>query len=258
MKSDPSPIEKTIPTNLRLLLLLEELARIGTPTTPTAANEILGLPKPTIHRLFHTLEEEGFLQRNIDGRSYSPAPRLRNFAASVLSSSQVRMVRKAVLEALARDVGESCAIIVSEKHAMVRLEQAETHRPLRIQLPQGNKMPFHSSASGKLYLSSLNPRLFEKYVRSASLEEHTRHTLTCPETLASEIAQTRKRGYGINNQEYMDGLVAIAVPLKDKQDRLLSILSIQAPALRTTVEDLISFLPRLKAAAAELTELVLH
>ena len=66
---DASTQEKAIPTNLRLLLLLEEVARVGVPLTPTAANEVLGLPKPTVHRLFHRLEEEGFLQRDIDGRS---------------------------------------------------------------------------------------------------------------------------------------------------------------------------------------------
>jgi IclR family acetate operon transcriptional repressor len=258
MKSDGNSTEKAIPTNLRLLLLLEELARIGTPTTPTAANEILGLPKPTIHRLFHTLEQEGFLQRDIDGRSYSPAPRLRNFAASVLSSSRVRMVRKTVLEALVRDVGESCAIIMPEKNAMVRLDRVETHRPLRIQLPQDYKMPFHTSASGKLYLSSLTARLFDKYICATTLEAHTPYTLTNPDELTSEIAETRARGYGTNNQEYTEGMVAVAVPLLDKQDRLISTLSIQAPIQRTNLEDLLGHLPRLKLAAAELTELVLN
>ena len=64
----------TIPTNLRLLFVLEELANSGVPMTPTEINQKLKLPKPTIHRLFSTLESEGFLQREIDGRAYSAAP----------------------------------------------------------------------------------------------------------------------------------------------------------------------------------------
>ncbi|MDB4241029.1 IclR family transcriptional regulator, partial [Yoonia sp.] len=64
-----------IPTNLRLLLLLEEVAKVGVPVTPSVVNEVMGLPKPTIHRLFATAEAEGFLQRDIDGRSYSPGRR---------------------------------------------------------------------------------------------------------------------------------------------------------------------------------------
>jgi IclR family acetate operon transcriptional repressor len=66
-----------IPTNLRLLLLLEEVSRAGVPVTPADLTDALGLPKPTVHRLFNTAEEAGFLQRDIDGRSYGPGPRLR-------------------------------------------------------------------------------------------------------------------------------------------------------------------------------------
>ena len=74
----------TIPTNLRLLTVLEEVARAGVPVTPTAVNDVLGLPKPTIHRLFATLEDEGFLQRDMDGRTYSPGPRLRQLAGGII------------------------------------------------------------------------------------------------------------------------------------------------------------------------------
>ena len=58
-------------------MVIEEIARAGVPVTPTDVNAAIGLPKPTIHRLFATLEEEGFLQRDMDGRTYSPGPRLR-------------------------------------------------------------------------------------------------------------------------------------------------------------------------------------
>ena len=39
-----------IPTNLRLLMILEQMASAGVPVPPTEVNEVLGLPKPTIHR----------------------------------------------------------------------------------------------------------------------------------------------------------------------------------------------------------------
>ena len=77
MPNDVADLKVQIPTNLRLLLLLEEVARAGVPVTPAGLVEALGLPKPTVHRLFNTAEEEGFLQRDIDGRSYGPGPRLR-------------------------------------------------------------------------------------------------------------------------------------------------------------------------------------
>ena len=58
-----------IPTNLRLLLIMEEVAKAGIPVAPSSISDALGLPKPTVHRLLATAEEEGFLQRAVDGRS---------------------------------------------------------------------------------------------------------------------------------------------------------------------------------------------
>ncbi|UWR22608.1 IclR family transcriptional regulator [Sulfitobacter sp. S190] len=257
MHDDSSPTEKTIPTNLRLLLLLEELAKVGVPTTPTAANEILRLPKPTIHRLFHTLEQEGFLQRDIDGRSYAPGVRLRKLAGNVLSTSRVRMIRRTILQSLAEDIGETCNIAMPERHAMVYLDRVETHWPLRIQLPVGTEVPFHCTASGKMYLSSLQPRLFAKYLSVVTLDAQTAHTLTDPDALRAEVETIRSQGYSTDTEEFMEGMVAVAVPIFDSEKRLMSTLSVHAPTQRVSLSDLKFHLPRLKTSAAELSELVL-
>lgn len=258
MPDDASISETTIPTNLRLLCLLEELARVGVPLTPTSANEVLGLPKPTIHRLFHTLEQERFLQRDIDGRSYAPGVRLRRLAASVLSTSRIRMVRQTVLAALAGDVGETCNIAMPERHAMVYLDRVETKWPLRIQLPIGTEVPFHCTAAGKMYLSSLKPRLFAKYLSIVTLEAQTDRTITDPDLLSAEIEAIRAQGFATDDEEFMQGMVAVAVPLLDSQGRLMSTLSVHAPMPRADLDLLKSHLPRLQAAAEELSGLVLN
>ena len=107
-----------IPTNLRLLVLLEEVAKAGVPLTPSALKDQLNLPKPTLHRLFHTAEEAGFLQRDIDGRSYSPGPRLRRLAINTVSSQRVRMIRLTILSRIAEKIGETCNIATPDRDGM--------------------------------------------------------------------------------------------------------------------------------------------
>lgn len=255
---DASISDKSIPTNLRLLLLLEEIAEAGVPMTPTAANETLGLPKPTVHRLFHRLEEEGFLQRDIDGRSYSAGQRLRRMSVNVLSSSRVRTVRLAVLNALTEDIGETCNIATPDRDGMVYLDRVETKWPLRIQLPIGTKVPFHCTASGKMYLSSLEPRMLAKYLSATTLESHTSKTLTTSESVQASINEVRERGYSTDDEEFMDGMVAIAVPIRDNNGRLMSTLSVHAPIQRVHITDLEQSLDRLRSAAADLSEIVLR
>ena len=67
----------------RILAILEQVASSDRPVTPTEINDKLNLPKATIHRLFTTLEDELFLQREIDGKRFLPGSRLRKMALGV-------------------------------------------------------------------------------------------------------------------------------------------------------------------------------
>ncbi|KIT15700.1 IclR family transcriptional regulator [Jannaschia aquimarina] len=245
-----------IPTNLRLLLVLEELARAGGPVTPTEVNAELGLPKPTIHRLFATLEQEGFVQRDIDGRSYSPGARLRSFAGNVLSSLRIRTARQAILQRLSNEIGETCNIALPDRDAMVYVDRAETDWPLRIQLPIGTRVPFTCTASGKLYLSSLDERHLDQLLVATRLEARTSNTITDREALAQEIARIRAEGYATDDGEFMDDMVALAVPIYGPEGRLMATLSFHAPAQRFDLERARTYLPQMLAASNALMRLV--
>lgn len=248
--------EGSVPPSLRLLLVLEELAEAGVPVTPTEVNQKLGLPKPTIHRLFSTLESEGFIQREIDGRGYSPGQRLRKMSTGILSSLRIRTARVAILNELAERIGETCNIAIPDRDAMVYLDRVETKWPLRIQLPIGSRVPFYCTASGKMYLSTLDRRHLKNYAGSAVLEERTPKTITDPDALIAEAKAIRDRGYATDNGEFMDEMIAIAVPIFDSNRRLVSTLSFHAPEQRLSLEAAVEHVDKLTEAAARLSNLL--
>lgn len=247
-----------IPTNLRLLVILEEVARAGVPVAPSALVDLLGLPKPTIHRLLHTAEAEGFLQRSLDGRSYGPGQRMRKLSTNTLSSQRIRTERLRVMRDLASDVGETCNLAAPGRDGMVYLDRVETHWPLRIQLPIGTQVPFHSTASGKMYLSMLAGSVLDRFLASVELERKTDQTLVDPAELKQELAATRSRGYSVDNEEFMDGMTAVAVAICDDRGRLMTTLSIHAPKQRHDIDSLITQLPKLKDAAGRLEQIALE
>ena len=247
--------ETQIPTNLRLLLVVEEIAKAGTPLKPMQLSAALGLPKPTIHRLLQTAEAEGFLQRDLDGRSYGPGLRLRQIAVHTMSSERLRTGRLAILKAVAEEIGETCNLATPDREGMTYLDRVETKWPLRIQLPIGTQVPFHCTASGKMYLSTLRDSTLEAVLNSRSLEGLTEKTIITSDALRAELAETRKRGYSQDDEEFMLGMTAVAVPVIDSTGRLMATLSVHAPGQRHSVTDLIQFLPNLKDAAGKLSDL---
>ncbi len=250
--------DSQIPTNLRLLILLEEVARAGAPVTPTSLCDALGLPKPTVHRLLHTAETEGFLQRDVDGRSYGPGRRMRRLSINTLSSQRVRTERLRIMKDLAETVGETCNLAAPGRDGMVYIDRVETHWPLRIQLPVGTQVPFHSTASGKMYLCSLRPDKLDRLLSTVTLERRTAHTLTNAQSLRDELLKTQQQGYSVDDEEFMDGMAAVAVPICDDRGRLLTTLSIHAPVQRHDVNGLLTHLSALQQAAARLEELALE
>ena len=223
--------ERSIPTNLRLLVLIEEIAAIGSPVAPSDLYTRIDLPKPTLHRLFTTLEQEGFIERQPDGRRYLPAPRLRRLALRVASAAPQRAEVLLILQALSEQIGETCNFSVPDRSGMRYVDRAETKWPLRLNLPVGTVVPFHCTASGKFYLSSLAPGRLRRLLDSLSLARHGPNTITERSILEAQIATIRDQGFAEDAEEFTQGMIGIAVGVR-AEGRLIGTLSFHAPTQR--------------------------
>ena len=246
---------QNIPTIFRALAIIEEAARVGEPATPTALNERLELPKPTIHRLCAVLEGAGYLTRDLDGRRYSPGERLRGLALGVLASSSLQAERRALLSRLSEQIGETCNLSIPDGDAMLYLERVETKWPLRIQLPIGTRVPLSCTASGKMFLSTIEDtrrvaRLTEPF------ETRTSRSIDNADDLAAELDRIRQRGFSTDAEEFMDGMIAVAVPVTGPNGNLAATLSFHAPTQRLSLDDACAFVPLLKSTATTMASLV--
>lgn len=241
---------------MRALTLLETIAARGAPATPTQLNEALDLPKPTIHRLCATLEEFGFLQKSLDGKGLTVGPRLRAIAQNALLSSEQLFLIRAILEKVSDTVGETANITVPDFNRMRYLDRVETQWPLRLQLPVGSQVPLHCTASGKLYLSGLDTAVRHKVLRALKLEKLTVNTITDADTLEQELVRIEEAGFSTDNEEFIEGMVAVAVPVQGRNGKLIATLAIHAPVVRMSMEQAKSWIPDLRAAAAQLSEIV--
>lgn len=221
-----------IPTNLRTLLILEVLGKSDFPMTPTEINHHIGLPKQTIHRLISTLEDEGFLIRDTDKKRYRPSRRLRHIGAGLLHASRNNITRHQILQDVADQVNEAVNFVVPTETGMHYLDRIDTAWPFRIQLPVGTDVPFHCTASGKTFMASLTKRARERFVHGLKLDKRTETTRTTPEELLEDLRICAKRGYALDDEEFMVGMVAIAVPIKDEYGRFAAALAFHGPSLR--------------------------
>ena len=243
-----------IPTNLRTLLILEVLGKSDRAMTATEINEHLGLPKQTVHRLCTTLENNGFITRQGNSKRFHTARRLRELGAGLLYNSRSHILRHQILTNIAREVHETVNFVVPEDSGMNYLDRVETDWPFRIQLPVGTHVPFHCTASGKCFMASLSPRNRRAFVATLNLEQLTSATLVTPESLLAELYEIADLGYSLDQEEFMEGMVAIAVPVTDSAGRFVAALAYHWPTQRLSIPQMITRKNMLQDAAAQLSE----
>lgn len=232
-------VENRIPTNLRTLMILEILGRKECALTPTEINHELGLPKQTIHRLCTTLEDEGYLMREADGKRLRPSRKMRLIANGLLHASHFHIIRHQILQDVAEKVKETVNMVVAEETGMSYIDRVEADWPFRVQLPVGSNVPFHCTASGKTFMASLSKSKREQFVDGLRLEQQTGKTHITKDSLLEDLNICRKRGYALDQEEFFDGMVAIAVPVTDCRGRFVASLAFHGPIQRISVQSMI-------------------
>lgn len=232
----------------RALELLETIARTGRALALPELAALLDLPKPTVHRLCQKLEGEGYLMREPGGRRYTVGRRLLRLGLDVMRTGAT-FDRRAILEKLVNEIGETCNFTALAGHEVVYLDRVEARWPLRLHLEPGSRVPLHCTASGKLFLAALPAERRDRLLEALDLSAYTPTTLTSRAALDPELAAINAQGYSLDREEFLLGLIAIAVPVIDAQGTTLAAIACHAPSVRFSLDKAISHLALLQEAA---------
>ncbi len=239
---------------VRAFRVLEAVGRHADGCGLAAIVEAVGLPKQTVHRMVAQLQNSGLLSREPGTRRLQLSSRVEQFAIGALMNGAARAERHAILAALVDAIGETCNLAALSGTHIVYLDRVETSWPLRMILAPGSHVPLHCTSSGKLLLSFLAPARRARLLDQIPLRSYTESTIVEREALERELEETRRRKVGINRAEHLRGLLGIAVPVMLDRRRACAAVALQAPEGRSTMEELLLHVPRLREAAARIAE----
>ena len=239
----------------RALAIIEAVSKAERPLSPADLCHQLDIPKPSVHRLISQLEGDGYLQTSMRGLIV-PGDRLHGMALGILYSSRFKALRQAILQKLTDEIGETCGIAIPNGTEMIYYDRVQTDWPLQIHLQVGSHTPSWCTASGKLYLSSITKDRRLRLINKLPLKQYTRNTITDANILEEELQGIKKIGIGTDNEEFVDGMVACAVPVYDAKGRLFACLFTHAPVIRKSLHELLHYVPTLAKAAKDLGRLI--
>jgi DNA-binding IclR family transcriptional regulator len=220
---------------IRALELLEVLAERGTAMTHGALAEALSLPKSSLTELLAALESRQFVRRDDGGSRFGLGPEILPLAGALLRQMDIIKLTRPILAELMEKSGESAALSVRSGREIMVVARENGLHPVTYLMQVGHRAPLSTAAAGKALLGAASARDREAYL-AEPLPAPTRHSVTDPEQLRAQLDVIATGGVAMGRDELFEGVVALAMPLRNAEGHPVAALSIGMPTMRFTPE----------------------
>lgn len=212
--------------------IIEAVHELDGATLAELAGE-LDFAKSTIHDHLATLQEKEYIVER-DGE-YLLSLKFLQHGMFAKNKQAVAMPGQPVIEELAEKTTEAVWIIVEENERAVYLCNASGENAIRTHADIGRRSHLHHLAAGKQILAHKSEERVDAIIDRYGLPQITENTITDLKELKAELAEVREHQVAYNDRETVDGIRAIAAPVKNG-DELACAICVSGPANRLTME----------------------
>jgi IclR family acetate operon transcriptional repressor len=215
----------------------------------------VGIPRATAHRLLKTLVHHELLVRTSESK-YRLSLRLLELGAAALATSTLQQVVYPFLVALVQATQETAHFAVKDGYHVGYVAKVDSPHPIRMYAHIGWRGPLHATAAGKVLLA-FSDSAFMRSVLEMPLNPFTVRTKLDREQLLEELRCVRSSGYAVDDEELLDGLMCIAVPVMH-HDKLYGAISLAGPKGRMSALSLEETVALLQKQSREFTYQLEH
>ena len=217
------------------------------------------IPRAAVRRCLYTLAKLGYVGSE-DGRTHALRPRILTLGHAYLSSTPLATAVQPLLDQISDQLHESSSMAVLEGDEILYIARSSTTiRLMSIDLGLGSRLPAYCTSMGRVLLADLAAAELDGYLARATFARLTNRTVATAGELRRVLADVRRDGYALVDQELEIGLRSIAVPVRDGAGRCVAAINVGTQSARVSVAEMQArFLAPLRAAANELAVLLLR
>lgn len=196
------------------------------------AAELAGMTSNRTVRILGTLESEGYVHRDPKTRTYRLGYRIHALGKAFEKENNLPSICKPILQQLVHVTGESASLFVESGGARMVLAREEGTHDLRFAVSEGNRMPLHAGAGGKILLAYGDDELLENLADNDAMVSFTENTIVDKKKMRQELLDIREKGYATSTGERISHSFAIAAPVFAQDGSLIGALGIAGPEIR--------------------------
>jgi IclR family acetate operon transcriptional repressor len=215
---------------------------------------LTGLSKGTAHRLLLSLVSHGLADHVSIGGRYRLGPHVVRLAYLARGHVNLEKCALPVMYELRDGFEETVGLHVldGDMHRRVIAQVESLHQLRRTYTEINQPIPIHLGAPGKVMLA-YQPASRRDQLLSQPLLAATPGTVVDPTALRQQLDLIRERGFAISQQERVEGISSLSVPVTDHTGTVRAAISISGPSTRVTEDRLLSFAPTAVNSAATLS-----
>jgi len=210
---------KRVPAIDKSFAILKLLSESPPPLGISEISNRLSLSKSTVYNLMYTLEDLEIVEQTLEGKFRFG---LQLYLLGNRSGRRSALIQTAhpYLEEINRATKLSAFLgIRSGRHAVI-VDKVDSAFDIKVSTDIGMRLPLLAGAGGKALLSMLPDEEIDQLLDDANLKKFTPRTSTDKARFKQSVIRVREECFAFDDQEYIDGIVAMAVPIKTRQPKL--------------------------------------
>jgi DNA-binding IclR family transcriptional regulator len=228
--SNPHPRNRNRVQSLERAVAILRAFDLDSPKwTVTSLSTHLNLSKTIVNRLLATWEDAGFVEQDPTDHTYSLGRSVYDLAGRYASRSELIRISNNFLAQLVAKTNFTAQLSVLDGNEIVCLSVCESPMLVRAVFYPGMRRPSHATASGKVLLSSLSDESVRELLGKEKLPRFTPKTIVEIDELIAQLDTVRRLGYATNLGESIDGLTAIAAPVRNRDGQIIAAVSLGFP-----------------------------
>lgn len=214
-----------------------------------------GLPRTTTFRFLRTLVSREYITFDEKSNNYVMGPKVMSLGFTVLSSMDLRDVASPYLEKLAGESNQNVNLGILDGVDVVYIERIKKWQILDTNVHVGSRFESYRTAIGRAILAFLSEEKFSS-VLSRSLKDAAvkRYIGEKGKNLMRILETVRKKGYAVNDEEFIKGLRAIAAPIFNSYSEVEGAINLPVFTQMVNRHDLIErYVPMLLGTAEKIS-----
>ncbi|MGW1161405.1 IclR family transcriptional regulator [Streptomyces sp. NPDC002513] len=212
----------------------------------------LGVHKSTALRLLRTLHEHGLVYRQSD-QHYRLGARLFALAQQAVENLDVREIAHPHLVRLNEECGHTVHLAVYEENEVLYIDKVDSRYPVRMYSRIGKPVAITVAAVAKLLLADLPEPERRGVVEKLDYPLYTARSTPNAAAFLKELAIVRHQGWATDLGGHEESINCVAAPVRGADGRVVAAMSVSAPNVVVTADELLILLPLVRRTADAIT-----